>query len=191
MSFTPEHCRAARALLGWSQAQLAEVSKVATKTIADFEREERTPYKRTLAELESALRAAGLDFTNGGRPGVRTTPLWALHRVARRANLEAVLRIAGREGLWKIVRTPTGLECWNQHGERMGSVEAGSLEAPKPVFDPPVDALAFPDRATPADLQFWITEMGHRDAQRGPTARHRDPQTVKFPDDFGPSKPPA
>jgi transcriptional regulator with XRE-family HTH domain len=70
MSFTPAQCRAARALLNWSQGQLAEESKVATKTIADFEREGRTPYPRTLADLEVTLRAAGIEFTNGGKPGV-------------------------------------------------------------------------------------------------------------------------
>ena len=191
MSFTPEHCRAARALLGWSQAQLAEASGVATKTIADFEREERVPYKRTLTDIEAALREVGIDFTNGGRPAVLTTPVWALHRLADRSNVDAVLRIVGREGFWKIVRSPTGLDCWNQHGEKMGYVRAGSLQAPEPVFDPPVGKLAFPDRATPGELHVWITEMGHLDAQRGKTARHRDPQTVEFPKDVGPSKPPA
>jgi len=71
MSFTPAQCRAARGLLGWSQAQLAEASKVATKTIADFERESRTPYDRTLADIQRAFEVAWVEFTNGGQPGVR------------------------------------------------------------------------------------------------------------------------
>jgi transcriptional regulator with XRE-family HTH domain len=71
MSFAPAQCRAARGLLGWSQAQLAEASKVATKTIADFERESRTPYDRTLADVQKAFEAAGVEFTNGGEPGVK------------------------------------------------------------------------------------------------------------------------
>jgi transcriptional regulator with XRE-family HTH domain len=71
MSFTPAQSRAARGLLGWSQAQLAEASKVATKTIADFERESRTPYDRTLADVRRAFEAAGVSFTNGGEPGVK------------------------------------------------------------------------------------------------------------------------
>src|SRR5471032_1363977 len=71
MSFSPAQCRAARGLLGWSQAQLAEASKVATKTIADFERESRMPYDRTLADVQRAFEAAGVEFTNGGQPGVR------------------------------------------------------------------------------------------------------------------------
>jgi transcriptional regulator with XRE-family HTH domain len=73
MSFTAAQCRAARALLNWSQAKLGEASKVATKTIADFEREVRTPYDRTLTDIRSALESAGIAFIaeNGGGPGVR------------------------------------------------------------------------------------------------------------------------
>jgi transcriptional regulator with XRE-family HTH domain len=71
MSFTPAQCRAARALLNWSQADLAKESSVATKTIADFEREERRPYDRTLADIRAALESAGIEFTNGEAPGVR------------------------------------------------------------------------------------------------------------------------
>ena len=71
MSFTAAQCRAARALLNWSQAQLASASKVATKTVATFEQESRAPYERTLADIRRALEAAGVDFTNGEQPGVR------------------------------------------------------------------------------------------------------------------------
>jgi transcriptional regulator with XRE-family HTH domain len=74
MSFTPAQCRAARALLGWSQAELSEASRVATKTIADFEREERTPYERTLNDIRKALYEAGIEFTNGPQPGVKMKP---------------------------------------------------------------------------------------------------------------------
>ncbi|MDI3307687.1 MAG: helix-turn-helix transcriptional regulator [Acetobacteraceae bacterium] len=70
---TPAQCRAARALLNWSQDQLEAAAKVARKTIADFEREARQPYDRTLAAIRAALEAAGVEFIeeNGGGPGVR------------------------------------------------------------------------------------------------------------------------
>ena len=70
---TPNLCRAARALLGWSQDQLADASAVATKTIADFERQARTPYMRTLRDVRSALENAGIEFIdpNGGGAGLR------------------------------------------------------------------------------------------------------------------------
>jgi transcriptional regulator with XRE-family HTH domain len=63
--------RAARGLLGWSQSDLAAASKVGRATIADFEAGKRDPYTRTLDELRAALEAAGVEFTNGGQPGVR------------------------------------------------------------------------------------------------------------------------
>jgi transcriptional regulator with XRE-family HTH domain len=71
MSFTPAQCRAARALLGWSQAELSAASGVATKTIADFEREDRVPYARTINDIKEAFEIAAVEFTNGDNPGVR------------------------------------------------------------------------------------------------------------------------
>lgn len=69
----PEQCRAARALLGWSQDQLSAASKVAKATIANFEAGKRSPYERTLADMRDALEAAGVLFIaeNGGGAGVR------------------------------------------------------------------------------------------------------------------------
>ena len=71
MSVTPGQCRAARALIGWSQEQLASSSKVAKATIANFELGKRVPYDRTLDGISAALEAAGVEFTNGEQPGVR------------------------------------------------------------------------------------------------------------------------
>lgn len=73
MDLTPAQCRAARALVNWSQDQLEASAKVARKTIADFEREVRQPYPRTLEALRAALEAAGVEFIpeNGGGAGVR------------------------------------------------------------------------------------------------------------------------
>ncbi len=52
--------------------------------MTDFERGESTPYKRTLAEIRSALEAAGVEFldANGGGPGVRLKKIVA--RLVRR-----------------------------------------------------------------------------------------------------------
>jgi transcriptional regulator with XRE-family HTH domain len=71
MMISPAQCRAARALIGWSQEQLASVSKVAKATIANFELGKREPYPRTFDDIQAALEAAGVEFTNGERPGVR------------------------------------------------------------------------------------------------------------------------
>ena len=67
----PTQCRAARALLNWTQAELAEKAAVAKQTLTDFERGARQPYPRTLADIRAALERAGIEFTNGDSPGVR------------------------------------------------------------------------------------------------------------------------
>jgi transcriptional regulator with XRE-family HTH domain len=75
---TSSQSRAGRALLEWSREQLAEASRVALRTIVDFERGSRAPRELTLLAIESALQAAGITFVDGnysgsGGPGVRLT----------------------------------------------------------------------------------------------------------------------
>ncbi len=72
-SLAPEQCRAARALLAWSQDELAAKAAVAKKTLQLFEVGNRQPYARTLAALQATLEKAGIEFIheNGGGPGVR------------------------------------------------------------------------------------------------------------------------
>ena len=63
---TPAQCRAARALLDWSQLDLVERSGVTQKTITDFERGSTRPYRRTLDAIVAAFEAAGIEFINRG-----------------------------------------------------------------------------------------------------------------------------
>jgi transcriptional regulator with XRE-family HTH domain len=75
MGISPELCRAARGLLGWSQQELATRAHVARKTIADFELSQVNPQARTLRDVVAALEAAGVEFLptmeNISRGGVR------------------------------------------------------------------------------------------------------------------------
>lgn len=73
MSMTVGQCRAARGLLGWSQAQLSAASHVSPASIANFESGKRKPIANNLAALQSALEQAGIIFIdqNGNGPGVR------------------------------------------------------------------------------------------------------------------------
>jgi transcriptional regulator with XRE-family HTH domain len=73
MTISPAQCRGARALLDWSQDQLAENAQVARATIADFERNVRVPMRQNLVSIVSALEAAGVQFIgeNDGGVGVR------------------------------------------------------------------------------------------------------------------------
>lgn len=83
MVITRDQCRAARALLGWTQNQLSDASSVSKKTVVDFEAGKRTPYDRTIADIKCALEVAGIEFipANGGGVGVR-------FRVGRDAGIE-------------------------------------------------------------------------------------------------------
>ncbi|MBL8570206.1 MAG: helix-turn-helix transcriptional regulator [Phreatobacter sp.] len=72
MSISPSQCRAARGLVDMDQAALAKAANVSRNTIVDFEKARRTPNPNNLLAIQSALEAAGVEFTNGGQPGVRT-----------------------------------------------------------------------------------------------------------------------
>ena len=69
--FAPALSRAARGLIDWSQSDLAAASGVSLSTVRDFETGKRTPIANNLAALQRALEAAGVEFTNGGEPGVK------------------------------------------------------------------------------------------------------------------------
>jgi transcriptional regulator with XRE-family HTH domain len=68
---TPSQCRAARALLDWTQPQLAKAAGLGVSTVIDYERDRRRVSKDVVAAIQVALGSAGVEFTNGKRPGVR------------------------------------------------------------------------------------------------------------------------
>jgi DNA-binding XRE family transcriptional regulator len=70
---TPAQCRAARALLRWSQKELARESRVGEITIVHFETEKTAPVPGTLMLLRHTFEAAGIQFIeeDGGGEGVR------------------------------------------------------------------------------------------------------------------------
>ena len=67
--------RAARALLGWSAAKLAEKSSVTRFTVQRLEQHDGVPPSRsqTLEEIQLAFEAAGVEFIGApdDGPGVR------------------------------------------------------------------------------------------------------------------------
>ena len=65
--------RAARALLGWTAKDLAQKANVGISTVQRIENAEGTPnvHAANLAAIQSALEAAGVEFTNGEEPGLR------------------------------------------------------------------------------------------------------------------------
>jgi transcriptional regulator with XRE-family HTH domain len=69
----PAQCRAARALLDWSQQALADSAKVGVVTVRQFERGGSAPRNSTLDVIQRAFEAAGVEFIpeNGGGAGLR------------------------------------------------------------------------------------------------------------------------
>jgi hypothetical protein len=77
LAITSELIRAARALLRWEQRDLARASGVSLPTI---KRLEGAPgilaaHSSTVTALRRAFESAGIEFTNGGGPGVRLAVL--------------------------------------------------------------------------------------------------------------------
>lgn len=69
---TPEQCRGARGMLGWSQDRLAEAAHVSRTLVAHFEGGNGIGHNNHLA-ISLALEEAGIEFIpqNGGGDGVR------------------------------------------------------------------------------------------------------------------------
>ena len=63
---TPAQCRAARALLKWTQEDLAARSGVSVTTIRTFETEATAAYARTRETLKATLETAGIEFIDEG-----------------------------------------------------------------------------------------------------------------------------
>ena len=63
--------RAARALLDWTQADLAARSNLSVVTIRDFEKGRRIPGPNNLLGIRHAFEREGIVFFNDGSPGAR------------------------------------------------------------------------------------------------------------------------
>ena len=66
---TPGQCRAARALLGWTQIDLAKAAGIGQSTVANFERSKLVVAAKSITKMQLALEDAGIEFTDGKRLG--------------------------------------------------------------------------------------------------------------------------
>lgn len=74
ISITIEQFRAARALLNWSRAELARRAGQHATTVKRVETPDSENVSDEVREkLKAVLEAAGVEFTNGDKPGVRLT----------------------------------------------------------------------------------------------------------------------
>jgi transcriptional regulator with XRE-family HTH domain len=71
---TPEQCRAARGLLGWTQQVLAEKAEIGVVTLRQFELRQNIPRRASLHMIQQTLEKAGIHFVHEdghGGAGVR------------------------------------------------------------------------------------------------------------------------
>jgi transcriptional regulator with XRE-family HTH domain len=71
MRISGRQIAAARGLLGWSQQQLAVAADVTPQTINYWEHEQHVPRQATIERVRKAIEDRGVEFLNGGQPGVR------------------------------------------------------------------------------------------------------------------------
>jgi transcriptional regulator with XRE-family HTH domain len=89
---TSAQLRAARSLLNWTVRDLAEKARVHRNTVTRAETDE-TEHGHAVAQMIRTLEAAGVEFTNGGQPGVRMKATSIpMPEVAFQAGLEIFMR---------------------------------------------------------------------------------------------------
>lgn len=69
MPLTAPQCRAARALLDWTQAQLATAAAISPGTVRGFEAGHHALHRATAAAIRQALQQAGIIFIEAGPDG--------------------------------------------------------------------------------------------------------------------------
>jgi transcriptional regulator with XRE-family HTH domain len=68
---TPAQIRGARAMLGLNQAELARRAGISATGLNNIERGDADPKASTIKAVQDVLDSLGVDFTNGGAPGVK------------------------------------------------------------------------------------------------------------------------
>lgn len=68
---TPAQCRAARGLIDLSIHALSSAAAVSAATVWDYEAEIGLTRPDDIDAMRAALEAAGVEFIDGDRPGVR------------------------------------------------------------------------------------------------------------------------
>jgi transcriptional regulator with XRE-family HTH domain len=71
MKITPAQVRAGRALIDWSTTRLASRANTSSYTLRLFERRKVDLSAPQIDAIRQALEAAGVEFTDGEKPGVR------------------------------------------------------------------------------------------------------------------------
>ena len=98
---TPQQCRQARALLGWSRGELADAAELPLAIVAMFEADDLVGMARCEFAMREALEAAGVAFTIGrDRRMTPRVPTWA----PPAAPMRFALRATNRRSMFSAAR---------------------------------------------------------------------------------------
>ena len=163
---TAEQLRAARALLGWSQGQLAEAADLALSTIKRMEGSDG-PVRGNVENVRSArsaLEAAGVAFIDedGGGAGVRLRKAVA-RLLSRRYNLDTMVimfrvSFAGEEVMCRVRETV--LEDW-QRTNYQGQEECeGAFDEHRNTIMALTNKLIEAGRVHDGSLELLLADFG-------------------------------
>jgi transcriptional regulator with XRE-family HTH domain len=176
VAISPEQVKAARELLGWSQADLAGKVGVSETAIGLFEREKRRLLALDVAALRGALETGGVEFTNFGEPGARLKPdyiamtqqefLSQLDLYEQQRLRPKGVAVAGRGGVkfgFALLYTSRDAASLMREGKALGYVRwaNGTVE-----FDPPIGPLN-PAHGFEDDLDQWASHAYARSLPAG------------------------
>lgn len=71
---TSRQVTAALELLGMTQAELASAANISVETITNFVQGHHKTRQTTIEMIRLTLEQRGIEFTNGGEPGVKYRP---------------------------------------------------------------------------------------------------------------------
>jgi transcriptional regulator with XRE-family HTH domain len=71
MTISAAQVREARRLLSWTLSTVGDKSDLSASTISFFETGRRRPTALNVSRIRKVFETAGVEFTNGGEPGVR------------------------------------------------------------------------------------------------------------------------
>jgi transcriptional regulator with XRE-family HTH domain len=137
MTITAAQCRAARAMLDWTQDQLAENAQVGRATVADFERNMRMPMRQNLISIVSALEAAGVAFIpeNGQGVGVRFRKIELEYsRTVRPESGDIVLSVRYRGRPYSVTIPRAVIDDIDRTNYRSPAEQAKAVQNHLPIF---------------------------------------------------------
>ena len=116
--------RAARALVGWSQGDLAQKIGASVLTIKRLEADVQSVSDEMKARAREALELAGVEFTNGREPGVRMNKL---HKFLGEVRAAAVVADGGDMAVARSVAN-NAYQAYLEEIKAFAANEANSID---------------------------------------------------------------